>query len=191
MKVFISYSHKDGKSGEVKALVQWLGKQNGIEVISDHPHVDIAPEQGWQAWMLHGIEDADVVLCVCGEVYKAAAEKRGGGLGATWEAGVIITIDLYESGGLNEKYYPILPKAGDFHVVPKFLKSWDNNIALNETERILRVIRKDRSGEAPVGQAANKTETPAGSQKAPFVSGTFNAGRNIYNVVGDVTINNN
>ena len=149
-KVFVSYAWKDNAKDEVGALVRWLNEQEGIEVVSDHLHLDAPPPQGWEMWMLHSIENADIVLCVCGEAYKKGVEKRdGGGRGVTWE-GAIITIDLYENRGWNEKYYPILLGAGGHQFVPKPLRSWDNNITLAEREKILRLIRYERAGETQV-----------------------------------------
>ena len=158
-RVFISYAHKDKVQSEVGALVQWL-KQQGIEALSDHAHLERPPTQGWQAWMLHSIEDADVVLCICGEAYKRGFEKRGGGKGSTWE-GAIVTVDLYESGGLNNKFYPILPQAHVDDFVPTLLKPWNNHIALAEWERILALIQAPPTGEKLPPPPPTGTKGPA------------------------------
>ena len=148
-KVFISYARKDSTSAEVGELVQWLKGQEGIEVISDHRFPYRAPPQGWYKWMEHSIEEADIVLCICGRAFKAGFEKKGGTPGVIRE-GDIITADLYEKGGWNEKIHPILPEAGAYTCVPKSLRPWENNIALADREKILRLIREGQTGEEPV-----------------------------------------
>jgi len=148
IKVFVSYAHEDNLGKEVGELVQWLNGQQGIEAVSDHRHWVVPPPQGWQAWMLHNLEEADVVLCICGEFYKRGFEKRGGGKGSTWE-GAIVTVDLYETRGENTKYFPILPQANAHACVPVPLKPWDNNIALEEREKILALIQHKRNDRKP------------------------------------------
>ena len=142
VKVFVSYAKRDETKDEVGRLVEWLNEQEGIEVISDHPCANRPPKQGWQAWMMQSIEDADAVLCICGENFKKGFEKRDGSKGVTYE-GSIVTVDLYEGGGSNVKYFPILPEAGKHDVVPKPLKQWDNGIALVDRERILALIKDE------------------------------------------------
>jgi len=140
--------------------VAWLNRQEGIEAISDHAHAVAPPLKGWQAWMLHSMEDADVVLCICGEEYKKGFEKRGGGLGTTWE-GAIATIDLYHSQN-NRKYFPILVQPGAHFFVPKLLQPWNNDIALTEREKIRALIQHTR------------TKAPqAWGDKAPAPPGTL------------------
>jgi|GEM_PF-2377928 len=148
IRVFVSYAHQDNLRDEVGALVDWLNEQEGIEAIADHCHSVVPPSQGWPAWMLHNLEGADVVLCICGEFYKRGFEKRGGSedssKGTPWE-GAIVTVDLYEARGENTKYFPILPQANAHACVPVPLKPWDNNIALAEREKILALIQHKRN----------------------------------------------
>ena len=153
-KVFISYARKDSTSAEVGELVRWLKEQEDLEVVSDHRFPYRAPPQGWYAWMEHSIEEADIVLCICGEAFKAGFEKKGGTPGVIRE-GDIITADLYEKCGWNEKIHPILPEAGAYAYVPKSLQPWENNIALADREKILHLIREGQTGEQP---ALPKTE---------------------------------
>ena len=141
-KVFISYARKDSTSAEVDALVKWLNGHEEIDVISDHRHADRAPEQGWYAWMQQSIEDADVVLCICGKVFKKGFEKRGGTMGVAFEGG-LVTAELYEKRGWNKKFHPILPKAGAYKHVPKSLKPWENGVVLTQRDRILRLIKEE------------------------------------------------
>jgi len=139
--VFISYAWNDHKKEDIRALAEWLKGQKGIEVVYDQQYSNRPPDKGWQAWMLHSIEEADVVLCICGEVYKNGFEKRNiGSMGVAWE-GAIVNIDMYENNGINSKYYPILPAAGAYECIPTHLKSWNNDIVLTDRERILALIR--------------------------------------------------
>ncbi|MDL2322261.1 toll/interleukin-1 receptor domain-containing protein, partial [Desulfosarcina sp. OttesenSCG-928-B08] len=91
--VFISYAHEGDLSDKVRELADWLFEQ-GVEVVTDHPHANRAPAIGWRAWMQHSVEDADFVLIVCSERYKKLFEKReipedSGGRGVTWESAII------------------------------------------------------------------------------------------------------
>jgi len=163
-KVFISYAWNDNIKKEVGDLVQWLNKQKGIETISDHYLSGVAPKDGWYAWMQHNVEDADIVLCICGEVYKKAFEKReGGGKGSTWE-GAIITTDLYESFCRNEKYFPILQKSNDRQFIPSLLKAWDSGVALAEWDRILHIIYEIRHRQATVTPVFQNNNQGSGTE---------------------------
>jgi len=153
-KVFVSYARKDSTGAEVGELVRWLSGQEGIEIISDHLHPYRAPPQGWYTWMQQSIDDADIVLCICGEAFKKGFEKRGGGKGVAFE-GDVITADLYESGGWNEKFHPILPEMGAHRYVPKKLRPWDNGIALAQREDILCLIRQEQPIAPPQAGSPN------------------------------------
>ena len=165
-KVFISYARKDSTSAQVGKLVGWLKEQEGVDVISDHDYPLKAPGQGWYAWMEHSIAAADIVLCICGKQFKKGFEKRGGPSGVAYE-GDIITADLYEKCGWNEKFHPILPKAGAHAHVPKKLQPWDNNIALAQRERILALIRE---GQHPLPPPPPGTSSGSGGRPPPLTT---------------------
>jgi hypothetical protein len=154
-KIFISYAHGDtfkrrDKEGievevkvgdEVRKLAQWLNKQEGIEVVSDHIHSDCPPEEGWYTWMSKKIKEADVVLCACGEAYQRGLEKEGDGLGVPFE-GAIITRAIYTARSKNRKFYPLLlPQENADSFVPDLLAPWNNGIALTDRKRILALIK--------------------------------------------------
>ena len=145
-KVFISYAHEGMLSAQVKVLADWL-TEHGVQVITDHPHVNRPPAEGWPAWMLHNIEDADVVLVVATQLYKDTFEKRlqpsGGGRGATYE-GSILTDELYQQHMLNTRIFPILPDDGHHDHVPVALRAWNNGHRFNSgNARILDLIREE------------------------------------------------
>ena len=119
--VFVSYSH-DSTAHEqrVHQLVDRL-REEGVDCNLDL--YEDAPPEGWPAWMDRHIRESDYVLVVCTEVYErriTGKEKRGIGLGAKWE-GSLITQALYNSGGRNEKFIPIVFDSRDVEHIPEFL----------------------------------------------------------------------
>ena len=134
INVFISYAWKDHERKKIGELAQWLNKQEGIKVTSDHifEH-NTFPKDGWPKWMEKKIKEVDIVLCICGENYKKAFEGEGGGKGSTWE-GAIITNELYEKFRQNDKYSVILPKANAYELVPGALTEWMSGLLLTNAE---------------------------------------------------------
>jgi len=145
-KVFVSYARSDKTSAEVGELVRWLKGQEGVEVISDHLYPYKAPLQGWHVWMQQSIEDADIVLCICGKKFKDGFEKKGGSPGVTFE-GAIVNAELHKKRRLTNKFCPILPEAGAYECVPTSLQEWENNIVLTQREKILSLIREELTDE--------------------------------------------
>jgi hypothetical protein len=127
--VFISYAHESEPFREtVRQLGDWLQGQ-GCQVLTDHPHRHRPPPDGWPAWMLRCIREADTVLVVGSPKYRARYEKTappGSGQGATYE-GAILTQDIYDASMRNEKFYPILPDDGAYDDIPMALRAWWNN----------------------------------------------------------------
>ena len=81
---------------------------------------------GWARWMHEEIEHATFVLVVCTDVYKRRAEGKeepGRGLGANRE-GLIIDNNIYEHGGKNDKFIPVLVHSCDGQFVPYFLRPY-------------------------------------------------------------------
>jgi hypothetical protein len=81
------------------------------------------PSEGWPRWMAREIETADFVLVVCTEIYARRAEGREApdrGYGVSWE-GLLITQEIYENGGRNAKFVPVVLKRGDTTNIPAFL----------------------------------------------------------------------
>jgi hypothetical protein len=73
--------------------------------------------------MQNQIDGADFVLVVCTETYKRRVEGHetaGRGLGATWE-GALITQSVYDNGGRNTKFIPVLFGSEDAKHIPIFL----------------------------------------------------------------------
>src|SRR5713226_5853673 len=120
-KVFVSYSHDSESHKErVLALANRL-RAEGVDCSLDR--YEVFPPEGWPRWMAAQIRDADYVLVVYTEIYKRRAtgeEGPGRGLGATWE-GQLITQGIYEEGGRNTKFIPIVFEEGDARNIPDFL----------------------------------------------------------------------
>lgn len=121
-RVFVSYSH-DSKAHakRVLLLVDRL-RAKGIDCEVDA--FEEAPPEGWPAWMARQIREARYVLVVCTETYHrrvTGREKTGVGLGARWE-GAHITQDLYERGGQNDKFIPVVLATSDVAEIPDFLR---------------------------------------------------------------------
>jgi len=126
--LFISYAHEsDALRTSVAALAQWL-VGHGCRVFTDHPYIDRPPPEGWLAWMLGCIEQADTVLVVCTPRLKGRYEKTAApdaGRGATYE-GAIVTQRIYDDVMRNTKFFPILPDGGSEDHIPTTLKPWWN-----------------------------------------------------------------
>jgi len=123
LRVFVSYSHDSPEHAQrVLALSDRLRAQ-GIDCQLDQ--YEMSPPEGWPAWMNVQIKSALFVLVVCTEVYArrvSGQEEPGRGLGARWE-GAIITQALYDSGGRNDKFIPIVFAESDIAFIPTFLRA--------------------------------------------------------------------
>ncbi len=163
--VFISYAYENDLSSKVKSLADWL-TGNDVQAITDHPYVNRPPEKGWQAWMQHSVEDADMVLIVCTDRYKRLFERRtekiDHGYGVTWES-AIVTADIYKSRLNNTRFFPLLPDDGCHEDVPAILMDWHNNHRFpSGNKRILSLVK------LPPAQPEAYWMTPSmGSRKRP------------------------
>ena len=131
--VFVSYSH-DTKEWQIKNgnpdthrdrvfdLVQKL-EGEGVKCVIDRRVVN--PLEGWPRWMMNGIEDADFVLVIASETYDRrfrGKEEPDKGHGAQWE-GAIITQEIYEANGKNQKFVPVIFEHEDAAHIPVPLRS--------------------------------------------------------------------
>lgn len=158
--MFISYAHEsDALRASVAALSEWL-RAHGCSVFTDHPFVDRPPPEGWQAWMLGCIDQAETVLVVCTPKLKGRYEKTAApdaGWGATYE-GAIVTQRIYDAVMRNTKFFPILPNGGTEDDIPTALKSWWNGHRFpGGNEGIRRMVFAE-----PVGGGSHG-DSPAGS----------------------------
>ncbi|MCZ7385043.1 MAG: FxSxx-COOH system tetratricopeptide repeat protein [Candidatus Methanoperedens sp.] len=121
-KVFISYSHDSEEHMErVLALSDRL-RTDGIDCIIDQ--YETSPPEGWTQWMIKQVKKADSVLIACTKTYQLrfeGEEESGKGKGAIWE-GAIITQELYDSQGRNEKFIPVIFTPEDETHIPIILR---------------------------------------------------------------------
>jgi hypothetical protein len=124
-KVFISYSHDSEQHEQhVRALADQL-REDGIEAWIDQYLQD--PEAGWIKSMRTQVKEAEKVLLVFTETYQRrfeGDEEQRKGLGATFE-GVIVAQSLYESGGQNAKFRPVVFQEEDLQFIPVELRRFN------------------------------------------------------------------
>jgi hypothetical protein len=124
-RVFISYSHDSAEhTDRVRVLADRLRK-DGIDARIDQYTPD--PDEGWPKWMRTQVKDADLVLLVFTEIYQRryeGDEEEGKGLGVTFE-GVIATQALYERGGSNAKFRPVVFREEDERFIPAELRRFN------------------------------------------------------------------
>ena len=124
--VFISYSHDSPEhEGKVLALANRL-RADGIDAVLDQ--YESSPSEGWELWGQRQIQAARFVLMVCTPTYRRrydAEEEPGKGLGATSEAG-FIRQTLYDAGGVNKKFLPVLLTDADSARIPLALRRYQH-----------------------------------------------------------------
>lgn len=115
-----------------------------------------APSMGWPRWMADQIQTSDYVLMVCTSTYQERAEGRtapGRGRGANYE-GQIINQAIYEAGGRNEKFIPVIfdgTKPDD--VLPIFVRQYTYYCWPSAAEGLLRHLTKQpKHIPAPLGR---------------------------------------
>ncbi|MCP4695922.1 MAG: SUMF1/EgtB/PvdO family nonheme iron enzyme, partial [Gammaproteobacteria bacterium] len=115
VKVFISYSHDSVEHTDRVLDLSNRLREEGVECCIDQ--YEMFPPQGWEAWMLNRLEEADFVLAVCTETYVCyAAEKESTG----W-MGAILTDELYRHYARNTHFIPLLFSSLDEKHIPPFL----------------------------------------------------------------------
>ena len=124
--VFISYSHDSPEhEAKVLALANRL-RADGIDAVLDQ--FESFPPEGWELWGQRQIQDAGFVLMVCTATYRRrfdGEEEPGKGLGATSETGLIRQL-LYDAGGVNEKFFPVLLTDADSEHIPLALRRYQH-----------------------------------------------------------------
>jgi tetratricopeptide (TPR) repeat protein len=123
-KLFISYSH-DSPAHEAKvlALANRL-RADGIDAVLDQ--YESFPPRGWIEWMKDQVRATEFVLVVCTETYRRrwdGDERAGVGLGAAYESQLIQQL-LYDAGGLNERFVPVLLAKNDDAHIPSALRRY-------------------------------------------------------------------
>jgi len=121
-RVFISYSHESkGHMDAVLALANRLRKE-GVDCWIDQ--YLRSPSEGWPRWCENQIKEAEFVLVVCTETYLRRFEGKElprMGKGVTFE-GYVITQELYDSQGRNDKFIPVVFSVTDREGIPTLLR---------------------------------------------------------------------
>jgi hypothetical protein len=125
VRVGISYSHE---SAAHKGRVLWLAnslRERGVDADIDQYHP--APAEGWPNWMMALISESDFVLVVCTPVYldrvTSGPPSGGGGEGSRFEA-LLISQEIFERRGRNEKFVPVVFSADDVGSIPPWLRPY-------------------------------------------------------------------
>ncbi len=121
LPVFVSYSHDSAAHKRRVVELATRLRVEGVDCELDQGVV--SPPEGWPAWMLRRVRDAKFVLVVCTERYhrRVTGLEEVGGLGSRWE-GALITQELYDAGGANTKFIPVIFESDDLHHWPPFLR---------------------------------------------------------------------
>jgi tetratricopeptide (TPR) repeat protein len=137
-KVFISYSHDSQEQMDrVLALSDRLRKE-GLDCRIDQ--YEQSPPEGWPQWCARQVEQSEFVLVACAETYLRrfkGEETPGKGLGGTWE-GHIITQELYNAQGKNNRFVPIIFSEQDAAYVPIILQGATRYAILEGYEPLYR-----------------------------------------------------
>lgn len=117
-EVLISYSwDSEAHVKSVLALSDRL-RSDGIDCVIDQ--YEVSPPEGWPRWMERKIVGSELVIVVCTQTYLARVmgeEEPGKGNGVKWE-GNIIYQHLYNQGGENRKFIPVLMQESDKGYIP-------------------------------------------------------------------------
>jgi TIR domain len=139
-RVFISYSHDSPEHARrVRALGDKL-RADGIESWIDQYVQD--PDEGWPKWMRSQVKEAHKVLLVFSRTYQQrfeGDEEEGKGLGATFE-GAIVTQSLYQSGGRNRKFRPVVLREEDTQFISVELRRF-NRYSVDTPEHYENLLR--------------------------------------------------
>jgi hypothetical protein len=122
-KVFISYSDDSPEHMERVLQLSDRLRSEGVDCHTDQ--YEESPAEGWARWCDDQVEDAEFILVVCTDAYESRFRGRqepGKGLGVTWE-GFVITQELYDQQGRNNKFIPVVFDSDDTSHIPRALKS--------------------------------------------------------------------
>ncbi|MEH7594313.1 MULTISPECIES: toll/interleukin-1 receptor domain-containing protein [Bacillus cereus group] len=117
-KVFISYTHDSKEHADNILNFSNKLRAEGIDTVLDQ--YETSPSEGWPRWMDRQVRNADFVIMVCTPTYfkrVMGEEEVGKGLGGIWE-GNLIYQHLYNDGGINTKFIPVLFDGGSYQAIP-------------------------------------------------------------------------
>lgn len=156
VRVFMSYSHD---SAEHKAQVLMLAntlRDSGINAVIDQ-YFD-SPEEGWPQWTSTQMSAANYVLVICTPTYYrrvTGSEGEGVGLGSRFE-GLLISQEIFDAGGRNDKFIPVLTSPDHRDSIPEWLRPYtyyqivDNDDGFESLYR--RLTDRPRVVAPPIGE---------------------------------------
>ena len=171
-RAFVSYSHESPEHEQrVLEAVQEL-RARGIDA-----RIDLFvqnPPAGWVSWMEHELQIADFVLLVCTPTYRRCFDREPSrevsGRGVTWEAGMIRS-HLYQCGGVNDKYIPILVNDSSEEDIPKSLRESTHYRYPENLEKLLRrLTNQPEVVPANLGQVPELPPLPTTGLAQPITS---------------------
>ena len=154
-RVFISYTHDSEMHQDRVLALSDLLRDEGVDCCLDQ-YEEQSPPEGWPQWMQREISNAAFVVIVCTPAYKRRFERSeppDKGLGATWE-GAVITNELYQNAGKNEKFLPVIFDAKDKSSIPALLQpATYYNLAADKgyDQLYRRITNQHDTPQAPLG----------------------------------------
>ncbi|WP_255288664.1 SEFIR domain-containing protein [Bacillus cereus] len=133
-KVFISYTHDSKEHADNILEFSNRLRTEGIDTVLDQ--YETSPSEGWPRWMDRQVRKADFVIMVCTPTYfkrVMGEEEKGKGLGGIWE-GNLIYQHLYNDGGINTKFIPVLFNDGSYQDIPTPLQGATHYYVDNQEE---------------------------------------------------------
>ncbi len=170
---FISYSHDSAE--HVEAVMDLASRLRVMGIQTEIDRYEQAPTDGWPRWMARMIDQADFVLVVCSESYYRRAmghEEVGVGLGATYE-GTLINQRIYEAGGANQKFLPVILDEGATRWIPDWLRPYTRYNVSTESqyESMYRVLTEQPSVvRPPMGEIVEMLPVNLASQSSTAAS---------------------
>jgi hypothetical protein len=174
IRVFISYSHDSLPHMERVVAFSNNLRAHGIESVVDRYFEDTL-DMRWTDWMQQEIEAAKFVLIVATPGYAQHLKPgSSGSLGGTNFEGVIITQNLYQLLGRNEKFFAVYFEDGDRDSIPIYLAGY-TNYKIGDGEGYKKLYRRltNQPGVVPpvIGVVTNPnvlyTQPPAPNLSSP------------------------
>jgi branched-chain amino acid transport system substrate-binding protein len=164
VKVFISYSHDSDEHRKfIRELADKL-KPDGIDCLIDQ---DIkspqGPPQGWRKWMMEKIEWADFVLVMFTPMYAKSWRGDSDRRGSTYE-GAIITQQIYDNFGRNEKFIPVIREKGD----PNDVQFPLNNFSIYTLMKGYDSLHSSLTGQPSLEKTEKQAENNDESNDCPY-----------------------
>jgi formylglycine-generating enzyme required for sulfatase activity len=161
LRIFISYSQDSDQHKE--RVGQLADRLVGLGFDCHLDQYEVAPAQGWLRWMEEQIAAADFVLVISTEGYlkKALGQFQGSGLGARKESDSILA-DLYQKGGMNNRFIPVCLDAADRPFIHPTLEVYTFHIVATTTgfEGLLRHLQRKPARVKPTLGSAVQTPQP-------------------------------